>query len=77
MEREVLEKILAEVLGVDASEIHTDTTFVNDLGADSLDIYQIMSRLQEELNVEFDPKAVEKLETVGQAVAFIKQTMEE
>lgn len=75
MEREVLEKILAEVLGVDASEIHADTTFVNDLGADSLDVYQIMSRLQEELGVEFDPNGVEKLETVGQAVTFIKQTM--
>lgn len=75
MEREVLEKILAQVLGVDTSEIHTDTTFIKDLGADSLDIFQIVACLQEEFNVEFDPAGVEKLETVGDAVVFIRETL--
>nr|MBQ8251973.1 acyl carrier protein [Lachnospiraceae bacterium] len=74
MELEVLTKILVEVLGVDASEIHNDTTFVSDLGADSLDIFQIVARLEEELNVTFDPAKVEKIETVEQAVSYITQT---
>ena len=76
MELEVLTKILVEVLGVDASEIHNDTTFVSDLGADSLDIFQIVARLEEELNVTFDPAKVEKIETVEQAVSYITQTTE-
>ncbi len=75
MELEVLTKILVEVLGVDASEIHKDTTFVSDLGADSLDIFQIVARLEEELDVTFDPAKVEKLENVEQAVSYIRQTM--
>ncbi|MBE5881276.1 MAG: acyl carrier protein [Lachnospiraceae bacterium] len=74
MELEVLSKVLVEVLGVDASEIHSDTTFLKDLGADSLDIFQIVVRLQEELNVTFDPAKVEKIETVEQALLLIKQT---
>ncbi len=75
MEREVLTKVLVEVLGVDASEIHEDTTFVKDLGADSLDVFQIVCRLQEELNVTFDPAKVETIENVEQALLLIKQTM--
>lgn len=75
MEREVLTKVLVEVLGVDASEIHEDTTFVKDLGADSLDVFQIVCRLQEELNVTFDPAQVEAIENVEQAILLIKQTM--
>ena len=72
MELEILTKVLVEVLGVDASEIHEDTTFVKDLGADSLDIFQVVSRLEEELDVTFEPAAVEKIETVAQAVDLIK-----
>lgn len=75
MELEVLTKVLVEVLGVDASEIHADTTFVKDLGADSLDVFQIVVRLQEELNVIFEPAKVEKIENVEQALELIKQTM--
>ncbi len=75
MELEVLTKILVEVLGVDASEIHEDTTFVTDLGADSLDIFQIVTCLQDALDITFEPAKVEKVENVGQAVLLIKQTM--
>ena len=74
MEREILKKILVEVLGVDASEIHEDTTFLKDLGADSLDIFQVVTRLEEELGVTFEASRVEKVETVGEALALIKQT---
>lgn len=75
MEPEVLTKVLVEVLGVDASEIHPDTTFLKDLGADSLDVFQILVRLQEELNVTFDPAKVEKIETIEQALVLIEETM--
>ncbi|MBO5242162.1 MAG: acyl carrier protein [Lachnospiraceae bacterium] len=74
MELEILKKILVEVLGVDASEIHEDTTFLKDLGADSLDIFQVVTRLEEELGVTFEASRVEKVETVGEALALIKQT---
>ena len=72
MELEILTKVLVEVLGVDASEIHEETTFVKDLGADSLEIFQVVARLEEELGVTFEPAAVEKIETVAQAVDLIK-----
>lgn len=74
MELEILKKILVEVLGVDASEIHEDTTFLKDLGADSLDIFQVVTRLEEELGVTFEASRVEKVETVREALALIKQT---
>lgn len=75
MELEILKKVLVEILSVDVSEIHTQTTFMGDLGADSLDVYQIVLRLEEELDVHFEEKDVTKIETVGQAVALI-QNME-
>lgn len=75
MELDVLKKVLVEVLGVDASEIHDDTTFLKDLGADSLDIFQVVSRLEEELDVTFEPAKVEKIETVQQALLLIRQTI--
>ena len=74
MELEILTKVLVEVLGVDASEIREETTFVKDLGADSLDIFQVVLRLEEELQVTFDPQKVEKIETVQQALALMEQT---
>lgn len=74
MELEILKKILVEVLGVDASEIHEDTTFLKDLGADSLDIFQVVTRLEEELGVTFEASRVEKVETVGEALVLIEQT---
>ena len=76
MELEILTKVLVEVLGVHSGEIHEDTTFVKDLGADSLDIFQIVIRLEEELGVTFEPAKVEKIETVGQAILFIRETIE-
>lgn len=75
MELEILTKVLVEVLGVDSSEIHEDTTFVKDLGADSLDIFQVVARLEEELDVTFEPAKVEKIDTVGQAIIFIRETI--
>ncbi len=75
MEFETLKKIIAEVLNVDADEIHHDTTFIDDLGADSLDIFQIIMGVEEELDIEVDNDEAEKIVTVGDAVNLIKKTL--
>ena len=55
MEFEKLKNIIAEVLNVDADEITMDTTFVDDLGADSLDVFQIIMGIEEEFELSEDP----------------------
>ena len=64
MELEKLQKIIAEVLNVDAQEVTMDTTFVEDLGADSLDIFQIIMGIEEEFDIEMPNEDVEHIVTV-------------
>lgn len=73
MEFEKLKAIVAEVLNVSEDEITMDTTFVDDLGADSLDIFQIIMGIEEEFDVEI--KDVEQIATVGEAVELIKNAL--
>lgn len=73
MEFEKLKAIIAEVLNVSEDEIAMDTTFVDDLGADSLDIFQIIMGIEEEFDVEI--KDVEQIATVGEAVDLIKNAL--
>lgn len=75
MEFEKLKKIIAEVLNVDEEEITMDTTFVDDLGADSLDIFQIIMGLEEEFDIEIANEEAEKIVTVGDAVEQIKNAL--
>ena len=75
MEFEKLKKIIAEVLNVDEEEITADTTFVDDLGADSLDIFQIIMGLEEEVDIEIPNEEAEKIVTVGDAVEQIKNAL--
>ena len=75
MEFEKLKKIIAEVLNVDVEEITMDTTFVDDLGADSLDIFQIIMGLEEEFDIEIANEEAEKIVTVGDAVEQIKNAI--
>ena len=75
MEFEKLQKIIAEVLNVDQEEITMDTTFVDDLGADSLDIFQIIMGLEEEFDIEIANEEAEKIVTVGDAVEQIKAAL--
>lgn len=75
MEFEKIKKIISEVLNVDAEEITMDTTFVDDLGADSLDIFQIIMGLEEEFDIEIANEEAEKIVTVGDAVEQIKDTL--
>ena len=72
MELEKLKMIIADVLNVDTAEITEDTTFVDDLGADSLDIFQIIMGIEEEFDVEIDNDAAERIVTVGDAAEAIK-----
>jgi acyl carrier protein len=76
MELDVLKKVIAEVLSVDEDEIHPDTTFVDDLGADSLDIFQIIMGVEEELDIEINTDEIDEnsLKTVEDAVELIKKT---
>ncbi len=63
--------IVAEQLGVDKDKVKPETSFVNDLGADSLDTVELVMELEEEFNVNIPDDAAEKIETVGQAIDFI------
>ena len=72
MEFEKLQEIIADVLNVNADEITMETKFVDDLGADSLDIFQIIMGIEEAFDIEFDNDDAEKIVTVGDAVEQIK-----
>lgn len=72
MELEKIKAIIAEVLNIDADSITADTTFVDDLGADSLDIFQIIMGIEEEYDIELENESVEQIQTVGDAVEAIR-----
>ena len=72
MEFEKLQQIIAEVLNVEADEITMDTTFIDDLGADSLDVFQIIMGIEEEFDIEIPNEDAEKIVTVGDVVEQIK-----
>ena len=72
MEFEKLKKIISEVPNADEEEITMDTTFVDDLGADSLDVFQIIMGIEEEFDIEISNEDAEKIITVGDAVEQIK-----
>ena len=76
MELEKLQKIIAEVMNVDEEEITMDTTFVDDLGADSLDVYQIIMGIEEEFYIEIPNEEAEKIVSVGDAVEAIKNAVD-
>ena len=75
MELEKLKAIIAEVLNVDVDEIVPETTFVEDLGADSLDVFQIVMGIEEEFDIQLPTAEVEKIVFVGDAVEQIKRTV--
>ncbi len=76
MEFELLKNTIAEVLNVDPAEITRETTFEDDLGADSLDVFQIILGIEEALKLEVDQDALEEVRTVGDAEELIKNTVE-
>ena len=79
MEFEKMQDIIAEVmnvLNVPKDDITPETTFVDDLGADSLDIFQIIMGIEEEFDIEIDNEEAEKITTVQDAVEQIKKAVE-
>lgn len=76
MEFEKLKEIIADVLNMDPDDIREDMTFVDDLGADSLDIFQIIMGIEEEFDIEIDNDEAEKISTVQDAVDQIKKVVE-
>ena len=75
MEFEKLKKVIAEVLNVDPDEITMETTFMDDLGADSLDVFQIIMGIEEEFDIEIPGEKAEKISTVEEAVELIKSAL--
>lgn len=75
MEFEKLKEIIAEVLSVDPDEITMDSSFVDDLGADSLDLYQIIMGLEEAFDIEIPAESAEDITTVEEAVEMIKNAI--
>ena len=72
MEFEKLREIIADVMNIDEKEIKEDSSFENDLGADSLDVFQIIMAIEDAFDIEIDNDEAEKIVTVGDAVEQIK-----
>lgn len=68
-----VKKLVAEQLSVDPAKVEMNASFTKDLGADSLDQVELVMAIEEEFNVEIPDEAAEKLETVGDAINFIKK----
>lgn len=75
MEFEKLQGIIAEVLNIEPEEVTPAAAFVDDLGADSLDIFQIIMGIEEEFDIEIPNEAAEQIVTVGDAVEQIKNAL--
>ena len=75
MEFEKIKKIIAEVLNIDEDDITPESTFIDDLGADSLDIFQIIMGIEEEFDIEMPQDEAEKISTVKDAVDKIKESV--
>ena len=73
MEFERIKEILVEQLGVSESEISAELSLSDDLGADSLDLVELVMAIEQEFDIEVTDEDAEKLKTVGDAVNFIKE----
>ena len=70
-----IKKIIAEQLGVDEDEVVPEASFVEDLGADSLDTVELVMAFEEEFEIEIPDEDAEKILTVGRAMEYIKEKM--
>ena len=76
MEFEKVREIISEQKGIPEDKITMETTFLDDLNADSLDVFQIISELEEYFELEFEADDIEKIKSVGDAVDYIKSALE-
>jgi acyl carrier protein len=72
-----VEEIVADQLGLDASEVTPEASFVDNLGADSLDTVELVMALEEEFGLEIPDDEAEKITKVSDAIAYIKEHLEE
>jgi acyl carrier protein len=70
-----VKNIIVEQLGVNAEEVKEESSFIDDLGADSLDTVELVMALEEEFNAEIPDEDAEKLKTVGDAVKYIEEKL--
>lgn len=75
MEFQKLQEIIIDVLNVSEEDVTMETTFVDDLGADSLDVFQIIMGIEEAFDIEIDNEDAEKIVTVADAVEQIKNAI--
>jgi acyl carrier protein len=75
--KERVVEIVAEQLGVSKDQITPETSFVNDLGADSLDTVELVMELEEEFDINIPDDAAEKIQTVGQAIEYIEKLQQQ
>jgi len=75
MELDKIKEVIADQMGVSADSITPETTFLDDLNADSLDLFQIISELEEIFELEFDNEDAAKIKTVGDAAEYVKKAM--
>ena len=68
-----IKAIVAEQLGVDEAEVSAETSFVNDLNADSLDTVELVMEFEDEFDVSIPDEEAEKIQTVGQAVVYVRE----
>lgn len=71
MKEKVMEMV-AEQLGIPPADVNEEKRFVEDLHADSLDLFQMLMTMENEFGIEFDDDEIESLHTVGEAIAFIQ-----
>lgn len=72
MELEKIKGIIAGILNIDPDGISAESTFIEDLGADSLDVFQIVMGIEEEFDIEISPEDAERISTVGEAVELVR-----
>ncbi|NCO41942.1 MAG: acyl carrier protein [Armatimonadetes bacterium CG_4_10_14_3_um_filter_66_18] len=72
-----VKEIVIDELSVDADQVTEDATFVDDLGADSLDVVELVMRLEEEFDIEIPDEDAEKITTVSEAVVYINARVED
>ena len=73
---EKVKSIIADQLSVDEAEVKPEASFMNDLGADSLDIVELIMALEEEFGIEISDEEADKIQTVGAAIDYIKTNAE-
>lgn len=69
---EKIKALLAEELGINADEITAETSFKEDLGADSLDLFELVTNLEEEYSIEIPAEQLEEMTTVGKVIDYLK-----